>query len=254
MRPIGSRALQPGKSLASEKSPGLAAGFLAFLESFSFIRKNSLSRYLILPSLLSLLTGTLLIAGSYYLVDALSAKYLEKAILILGDWISVLAKFAALAFSFLLFIFLYRPIAQICVIPFLGPLLEKTETLLIGRSIEVSLQKDIRNAFIGGLLSLRYLILELLAFLITIPLGPFQFPIMLCVGGYFLGRSSIDYVLEKNCETMEERKAHVKRLRPAILGLGIGQFLIIMIPVAGVFIAPGPSLVGAALIFYDREK
>jgi hypothetical protein len=43
-------------------------------------------------------------------------------------------------------------------------------------------------------------------------------------------------------------------LLPEIEGLGIAQFLVLLIPILGVLVGPSSSLVGAALLFYPKQE
>jgi CysZ protein len=150
-------------------------------------------------------------------------------------------------------IFSYQLLASVLVIPFLGPLLSQVEKILTGESIDVSLAHDLRNALFGIWGAIRDLVVQLVCLLISLFTGPFQPAVMATITGHFLGRASFDFILEKHTKTLQERRAKVLGLLPEIEGLGIAQFLVLLIPILGVLVGPSSSLVGAALLFYPEQ-
>jgi CysZ protein len=243
----------PMKQLRRHPIPRLLGGFRAFFRGFIFIRQHRLWPYVVLPSLLSLVLGILLLVGIFMGVSWLGSELSED---VPRNWIQVyqaLSTVLAAAIALFVAIFSYQLLASVLVIPFLGPLLSQVEKILTGESIDVSLAHDLRNALFGIWGAIRDLVVQLVCLLISLFTGPFQPAVMATITGHFLGRASFDFILEKHTKTLQERRAKVLGLLPEIEGLGIAQFLVLLIPILGVLVGPSSSLVGAALLFYPEQ-
>lgn len=242
--------------MASDNTPGffsrLGSGFGAFFRGFKFINDHKLWKYIIFPSILSTLLGIGLMFGAYFYVSEWLAGLIGNSESFLVSLLKWFMNIFVFVISFVITLFLYRSLASIVVIPFLGPLLSKVEVILTGKAVEVSIGKDIKNALVGLWVGIKYLLLEILFLLFSFFAGPLQPFVMVLVSGYFLGRGTFDYLLEKHSQTLKERKERAKAFWPEMEGLGVAHVMILFIPVIGVFIAPGSSLVGAALLFYDE--
>uniref|UniRef100_B8HNA8 CysZ protein n=1 Tax=Cyanothece sp. (strain PCC 7425 / ATCC 29141) TaxID=395961 RepID=B8HNA8_CYAP4 len=228
----------------------LAIGFGAFFRGFLFVKKHKLWPYLLLPSLLSAVLGVLLLIGIYAGTDYLVLRFWDGAS---GIWqgiyeslVQVVALVAALFITF----FTYQLLASVLVIPFLGPLLAEVELRLTGEPIATAPWQDFKNAWIGIWMGIRDLCLQLLCLVISLFLGPFQPAFMIAVTSHFLGRASFDFLLEKHTKNLPERHAQTRAYLLEMEGLGLAQFMILLVPLLGVFIAPASALVGAALVFY----
>lgn len=162
--------------------------------------------------------------------------------------------FMVFVISVITTVFMYRIMASIIVLPFLGPLLSRIETLLQGKPVEVSIAKDIKNAILGIWISLKYAFFEILALFLTLVTGPLQPVIMAMISGYFLGRGSFDYLLEKHTLSFRERQERAKEFWPEMQGLGVMQFISLFIPILGPLLAPGIAITAAALLYYDEEN
>jgi CysZ protein len=228
----------------------LFLGFGAFFRGFNFIRQHRLWPYVLLPSMLSLILGISLLLGIYTGVSQQVLAFWQGATGLWADLYQGVIRILAAAIALFLTLILYQLLASLLVVPFLGPLLAKVETLLTGKTIEVSLVQDLKNALLGIWIGIRDLCLQLLCLLVSLFLGPFQPVLMVTVTSHFLGRGSFDFLLEKHTQTLKERQEKTKTWCPEIQGLGLAQFLILLIPILGIFVVPASGLVGAALLFY----
>ncbi|MBW4552579.1 MAG: EI24 domain-containing protein [Aphanocapsa sp. GSE-SYN-MK-11-07L] len=228
------------------------SGFGAFWQGFQFMGKHRLWPYVLLPSLLSVVLGLLLLAGVYTGVSegilqlwhgrGVWAELYETGVSLLAG---AIALFATLV--------IYQFLGSLLIIPFLGPLLAQVEKILHGQAIEVSLFKDFQNAFVGIWIGIRDLFLQIFCLFISLLLGPLQPVLMITVTSHFLGRSSFDFLLEKHTQTLKERQAKTKTWWLEIQGLGLAEFLLLLIPIVGIFVVPASGLVGAALLFYQSS-
>ena len=189
-------------------------GFRAFFRGLGFLFKRRLFAYMIPPSLLSLLLAVGLLfglwQGALYLMDEV-----EHALHAYGaeDFGGFLRFFASLV-AIVLGLLLYRFLAGLLVAPFLGPLLERIEEILLGRSIETSFTEDLRNALLGVRVTLFNMLISITVWLFTFWMGPFQFLVILFTEGFFLGRGSLEYLLEKETDDLKERGRLAGAYRP----------------------------------------
>ena len=231
----------------------LLGGMRAFFNGYRFINKHSLWRYSIIPAILSLLLGVTLIILFYFLLSGLADSLFSRdntAGSIILYW---MAKIFSIVISIFVTIYAYRSLSMIVVNPFLGPLLSQIEKILTGKSVEVTITKDIKNALTGAFIGIKFFIFEIFILFLSLFTGPLSPVIVIWVEAYFLGRGTFDYLLEKHTKTLAERKVRAKSYYPELQGLGLAHFFILMIPIVGIFIAPASSLTGAALIFYAAE-
>lgn len=227
-------------------------GFGAFFRGLAFIRQHHLWPYLLLPSLLSLILGLLLLLGVYTGVSQEILHLWWGARDTWAELYQVATTLLAGAIALFVTLILYQLLGSLLVIPFLGPLLAKVETILTGKTIEVSLSQDFKNAFLGIWIGIRDLCLQLFCLVVSLFLGPLQPVLMVTVTSHFLGRASFDFLLEKHTQTLRERQDKTKTWWAEIQGLGLAEFLILLIPIIGIFVVPASGLVGAALLFYGQ--
>ena len=250
---------------------GFVAGFRAFFQGYALINRHSLWRFVFLPSFISLLVGLLIIVGVYIGLSHLILQFSEWAINATAGlfgfvfeagkvpgWLAATGRFftrvIAASAGVVVNIILYRTMVSIIVIPFMGPLLNEVEKIRLGRSIEVSLGADIRNSLLGVFVAVKFALAGLFVLPVSLPLGPFAVLVNAPAQGYFLGRGAFDYIFEKESESVLERRKLVRRYRSEILGLGLAYFLVLLIPVFGVVVAPPASIAAAALIHHPDEE
>lgn len=242
---------------------GVLFGFRSFFLGLKLIRTHGLWAFVLVPSALSLLVGVAIVWASYYflatgalqithtliayLADTIGAEYQPAA---MPEWLESLIKLIVFTTSFIVQLILYRTVASVLIIPFLGPLLAQVERIETGRSIEVPLMTDVKNTIRGIGVGLKLGLLGLVALGASLFLGPFQFLLNAAVQSYILGRSAFDIVFEKESELHGERRALVREHRLPILGLGLAFFLVMLVPIVGVIIAPVAGTAGACLCFH----
>ena len=227
-------------------------GFSFFFKGIRFIKKHSLWSYLILPAFLSLIAAVFLIVFVFLGISEFLISKINSGNGFLSSIIHAAVWIFSAFFSFSITILLYRIIASLVVMPFLGPLLEKTIFLLHEKQVKISFLSEIKNIIYTLWVNIKFSITGLFVLIATLPLGPFQILVMIFVEGYFLGRASFDPVFESENTKIRERKKLIKIHFYEILGLGSAFFLFLMVPVIGILIAPGAALVGAAMLRHGR--
>ncbi|HMU81926.1 MAG TPA: EI24 domain-containing protein [Leptospiraceae bacterium] len=228
----------------------LAAGFRAYFSSLGFLRKNNLLSHIFLPALAGLLVVALLGACVIFFSGGLSESIFLRLEQFhdLPDFVRTSLRLLFIFAGLVLTVIAYRPLSSMLVLPFIGPILAQVEKVLLGKEIETTVSREIKNAMIGGWLGVQASIAALFIFVITLPLGPVQAPVMFLVNSYILGKSAFDFIFEKETGSVAERRAITKKYRPEILGVGIGFILFLLVPIAGAALAPIFAVVAAARI------
>ncbi|MFN4278643.1 EI24 domain-containing protein [Thermosynechococcus sp.] len=225
------------------------AGFFAFGRGFFFIARHRLWGYLLLPAFLSLALGVALIIAAFWVIQVAGDHWF-----VAGEWqwlyqgfIDILATLIAVFLALIG----YQTLIPLVVIPFLGPLLNRVEKIMTGQTIEVGWRRDLLNAIIGGWFALRDAVLQVIFLLLSFLTGPLQPIVMAIANSYFLGRGSFDYLLEKHSASLKERQLLTRVYTPQIYGLGLAQFLALLIPLVGLVLVPPVGVVAAALLIQD---
>ncbi|MEQ9366999.1 MAG: EI24 domain-containing protein [Leptospirales bacterium] len=236
-------------------------GCLTFTNGLRFIYQHSLWSYIALPCVASFLLGVGVWWGVYFGFDYLSgpgtalltegALQLENPILLgIIEWsAAILGALLAL----ILTLVLYRSLISIVIVPFLGPLVEQIELIVLGRKIETTVRQDLSNLGYGLWTSAKDSAAGIAILLLSLCLGPLNVPVNVLAQSYFLGRGPFDILFEKAAQTRAER-GRLKRLwRVEILGAGLVFFLVLLLPVFGALIAPVSVVTGVARLYYSSD-
>ncbi|MCB1177907.1 MAG: EI24 domain-containing protein [Leptospiraceae bacterium] len=236
-------------------------GFFTFFNSFNLISKYNLWSYVWIPLSISFILGILFfffgISFAYQFIHDPYTKFAERTfseIAFIGVFLEGLIYLIFFVILLLSTSFLYRPIVTIAILPFLETLFERLEK-------ELYPEKNIKQAkfnpalvMAGVLINLKYLVLELLTIPISFFTGPFQ-PIFLTFAqGYFLGRTSFDYIAAEEAKNIEERKYLIKKYSIETWGLGVAQFILLFIPLIGVVFSPLMGVIGSYIIYKENEN
>lgn len=237
-------------------------GCLTFAHGFAFIYQHKLWGFIVLPCLASFALGIGVWLGVYYGFGYLSdlgtglltdgALQLENPILLgILEWsAAILGGLLALILTLILF----RSLISIVIVPFLGPLLEQIELILLGRKIETSYRQDFANISYGLWTSIKHSIAGIGILLLSLCLGPFNLPVNIAAQSYFLGRGPFDMLFEKAARDHVERTRLKKAWRPEIFGAGLVYFFVLLLPFLGALIAPVSVVTGAAILYYSSRE
>ncbi len=248
-----------------------SSSFSLLFTSYSFIRQHALGKYLTLPILASLfslaLVGFAAYLGISTLVDGLGHWLSgEQSLWQEGGIVSFFIGVFVWIASGVFVVFIYSLVVPIVVIPFMGPLLEQLELILLGQTITISVREDFSNAFYAMATGLRHGLYSLLILVASVFTGPLQIPLNIFAQSYFLGRASFDYIFEKiifNKDVFHKKMKNMpsnmaidhKNLlvhsRYAILGNGCAHLAFLLVPILGAIFAPIFSLVAAVRWSYD---
>ncbi len=237
-------------------------GIKAYAKGNRVIFKYNLWPYMILPGMMSLLYVLLLIfAGTVYFPD-LSGFIMEKWIpeVIKGGIMGVIT--SVLLWIFLIFIgyMTYKPVILILFSPVLSYLSEITENAVYNRqSPDFDFKQLLKDILRGLVINMRNIFLMLMFIflawlLIFIPvIGAVFSAIMIFLIQFFYdGSGLVDYTLERKRYSVRESIRFVRSNRARVTGVGMGFFLLMLIPVAGWFTAPTYGTVAATLAALEK--
>ncbi len=164
---------------------------------------------------------------------------------------------------FLLSTKLSKYIVLILLAPMFSLLSEKIDELETGKTYPFNMIQLIKDVFRGVIIALRNLTIELLLIgvftivgLFSGPLSILVVPILWIISAYFFGFSMMDYTCERKKLNIKESVNFVRKNRYFALGNGSMYFLLDLIPVLGMIIAPINGVVGATrgLIEIERKQ
>ena len=236
-------------------------GLRAFGEALLIIRQHKLWGYVLLPGGLSLIFG----AGIAFLAYSVSGNF--------SDWITdkypwefgagfvrKISGFLGSAVIIAGAVLAYKYVILILVAPFMSPLSEKVESYIRGEgaiSVPFSMSRVLRELVRGIRIGLRNIFREIFLTLLLlmaggIPLiGLLSGPAMFAVQSYFAGFGNMDYTLERHMGVRGSVE-FVRDYRGLAVANGMVFLLLLMIPVAGLFLAPSLATVAATVETVER--
>jgi CysZ protein len=247
---------------------GFSLGINTYGEAHRFIAKHNLWGWVLLPGIVNLLFLILLIVvGGSYLSDLNDSIFRWLGIDsspegILGFLVGALYWLIRLVLWLVLALFYlstYKYIVLIITSPFLSILSQKVETLSTGKEYPFSWRQYIVDVTRGLYFCLRAIIIEfslifLLFFLGFIPIIGFVMPIIaMLISFYFYGFGMVDYSAERNLFSVSQSAKFMRRYKGLAIANGMVFYLLFLIPLLGLLIAPAYACVAATLA-YEKIK
>ncbi len=234
----------------------------AYGQVFKLAGKFKLYGFLYISGIISLTIGVGIIYSavifsddiSLFLLKAWKWEWGKNTIANILPWIT----------GFLLLVlgvFVYRYLVAIALSPFMSPLSEKLENGLSGKkdSLNLSISRMLVEFVRGICITLRNLLREigyiiLLMILSFIPLFTWiTTPAIILVQSYYAGFGSMDYCLERHFSIGQSVK-FIRKYRLLTTAHGAMFFLILLIPIAGLVLAPWMSTIAGTQLVYNKMK
>ena len=239
----------------SRFTPDLRDGFTSYTTAWQIIREKRLWFYFVVPGIISLLFGGLVI----YLAIQASGSIRE----LVESWYpwdnarGFVTTVAAIMSGVLVTAFgliIYKYVVLILVAPFMSLLSETVENYLTddNESLSFSIGRAIKEMLRGIRVALRNILREIfftiiLFFVGFIPVvGFISAPAIFILQAYYAGFGNMDFTLERHYGVRGSVR-FVRANRGLAIGNGTVFLLILMIPVLGLFIAPGLATVAGAV-------
>lgn len=238
------------------------SGIAVYKDAWHFLVRHRLWAFVIIPALFNLLLfggwmwGAWSLAADWGLRAEETARQLPYTWLKdFYDWIEWLVRIMVFAMAFLVYGLTYKILILTILSPFHALLAEKVQEKLSGKtSPPFSPAQLWHDIWRGVRIALGNSIRE---WLITIPLGllgliiPFISPlttaVIILTQAYFYGFSMIDYHHECLRISAQDSRHWIWQHRATTAGIGLGFYLLMLIPVLGVLLAPSAAVIAAGL-------
>ncbi|HLF34784.1 MAG TPA: EI24 domain-containing protein [Cyclobacteriaceae bacterium] len=236
--------------------------FLAFKyygETFRFIDRHNLYKYLIVPALLSLgvalfVAWLVWVSSEMVITGVLSRFDFRQLSGFWGDSIEFVFKTILLALIISGYLKIFRYLLLLVLTPSFVWISGKIQSIELGemrefslgmfmknilRSMEIAVMNFIRDLFITSLVIVVVLILTW-----TVPLAPFAIIFVEC---YFFGYAMIDYRNQFLSMSIRESGKVIRKNIGLAVGNGICFNLILLIPLLGIMFGPALALIAAGI-------
>ena len=235
-------------------------GIESYSEAYRLIKSKKLWAYVMLPGVFSILFGSGIFFLAWHYSGGISNFLSNNYPFDFGkNEFAAVAQYAGWIIIGALAYVSYKYIILILVAPFMSPLSEKIEAHLQGRKSTAgfSLTRAGKELWRGLRVSLRNLFRELiytgiLLLLGLVPLvGFISAPAIFAIQAYFVGFGNMDYTLERHMG-VKESADFVGDYKGLAIANGSIFLLLLMIPVAGLFLAPSLATVASAVETVQR--
>jgi len=239
-------------------------GIKSYFEAHQLISKHKLWVFVLIPGIINLflfciifaIAWTTADAFAYLIMDFLGIVDVDGAMLI----VKIVLSFLIRVILVLMYLMVYKYLVLIIMSPFLAILSEKIERIVTGTQYSFQFNQFIKDVIRGSFLATKNMFIELilitiLMLLSLVPLVNFVTPIMiLIVQGYYFGFSLIDYTNERRKLSVKESAAFVSDHKGLSIGIGLGFYVILLIPVLGLLLAPTYGVTAATLSVLKQSE
>ena len=237
-------------------------GIKSYGDAHRLIVKHKLWGYVFFPGIINLVLFILVCLLGYYSKDIV-VKWVFDFLGLSGEHTGIARFFISLLhvvlnlfvyyLVFMIYLSTYKYIVLMIMPPLLAVLSEKTERLMTGRKYKFQFKQFIRDIVRGLLIVLRNLLIELgfviiLFILGFVPLLGLVCPvIMFLVSMYYYGFSMMDYSNERARLSVSQSVTFVRKHKGFAIANGFIFYVLLMIPLVGLLIAPSYAVVAAAI-------
>lgn len=237
-------------------------GTSTFGDAHRFITKHKLWWYVFLPGIINLAFILLIIFFGFELVDCFTEWVYTKLGLnaehtgflkVLFSLMKFIVGFLLKIALFFFYLAIYKYLILAILSPFLAMLSEKVEEKFTGKTYPFVFKHYVQDILRGLKINFRNMFVEilwivLLFFISFIPLIGFIVPVILfLVSSYFYGFAMMDYSLERYRLSVKESIKFARKNKGFAIANGIIFYLLFIIPVIGLLVAPSYSCVAAAI-------
>ncbi|MBI2966387.1 MAG: EI24 domain-containing protein [Bacteroidetes bacterium] len=244
-------------------------GIDCYREAHRIIREHRLWLFVILPGVINLLLFAVTFYFGWIYSDILTSQIMGFINITNNDgsFVHILQKVLAFVILFvlrllfiILYLYIYKYVILILMSPVLAWLSERTEEIITGRKYPFNPVQFSRDVLRGVCIAVRNLVIQSLILLLCFLLGfvpvlgliaPLPAFLAEC---YFYGFSLMDYSNERHKLTVRESVSFINSHFTLSATLGGGFYLLMMIPVAGIIIAPAYSAIAATVAVCRRRE
>lgn len=248
----------------------LLIGTRTYMDAHVLIREHKLWGFVVIPGIVNLMLFTVTIAIGWEYSDRITEIILEaigwgdKDDSDLGVLNTIIQWFFMILFRLIFIIFylsLYKYIVLIIMSPVLAILSDKANEILSGEKSVFNLKQFITDVVRGITIAIRNLFTELIIlfllfiFFTAIPVIGWISPIlMFTVEFFFYGFSMIDYTNERKKLSVKQSSSYIYKHKGVAIANGAMFYLMLMVPVVGLMVAPAYGVVAAAIAAHEIDK
>lgn len=225
-------------------------GISAYSEAHRVLFKYRLTKYLVIPGIITVAYTVLffLVVGYFASRISTEADAYPAWLSWMGDFTHWLLRTVYWVGMVLLYFWSLKYVVQVMLAPILSNLSVAVEKKVLGQEPpEITWRESLQDIGRSLRLAIRNSIHELFTcFLLNLIPGVGQVGAML-VSSYFYGFGYMDYVMERKRMTIQQSVAFCRRHRGLALGLGVVMYLLMFIPFVGWALAPTYATVAATL-------
>ena len=249
-------------------------GFKAVFQSFTFIAKYRLWPYYIYPILIDVVLSASILALLFQYTDQIAAAcsqwlgvstHQSAQYQSLWSMLNTAANYSIEILiwvcSLVIYFILRKNLLILCSSPIMSLLSDRVSEIHKGQKTAFNGPLFVRGIWRSSLLSLRNVIVELLASVIIFfatfigllggPLAIIALPLLSAVGfmisSYYFGTSLVDYALERQQMSMAQTIKYNRENRMAVMGIGAAFHVLLWIPVIGISLSVVLGTAGATL-------
>ena len=238
----------------------LIRSITAYFDAIPAISRYRLWGYVIFSAILSMVIGYALYKVAGGLGNTVSDMLLSR-----WEWgsgnsvVEFISDLLSKGIFLFVFWFMYKYIMFVILAPIMSLISEKIESIHDGtESAPFSISGAISDMLRGLRIAIRNIVRELLLTLLIVILG--LFPALTLFSGiglylvqsYYAGFGNMDYYLERRMN-VRETVDFVRRRKLAAVGSGLGYMLLLLIPVAGIILAPLLGAISATLFLLEES-
>lgn len=221
----------------------IVKGLQAYSEALSLLSKLKLWKYFVIPIMISVFVAFGVIGAAYGWSDNIGGLIAKAWVWEWGkETFTSIGTFIGAVIIIVLGLIIYKHIIMALSAPFMGPVSEKIEAHITGRSTSKKSTATFGILLLRGIrINIRNLCKELF---LTIPLlilklipgvNIFSAALLFLLQAYYAGFGNMDYTLERYYLYKDSIK-FVQRNRGIAIGNGIGFLLLLLVPVIGVIV------------------
>jgi CysZ protein len=233
----------------------ITQGIKSYAKAIGLINKLNLWKYFFVPAIIGLVIGVIILFLAYAASDNIGDKIASVWVWEWGkEVVTTISHFIGGLLVIIIGITLYKHIVMALSAPFMGPVSEKIEVHLTGKSINLTdtpseflellirgLQINIRNLFFELLFTLPLMLLSLIPVL-----NLFSTVLIFYIQSYYAGFGNMDYTLERYFGYNDSIQ-FVKRHKGAAVGNGLLFSILLYIPLIGIMVTLPISTVASTI-------
>ena len=238
-------------------------GLSIYAQSIPLSFDGRFIRYLFYTGIVSLLLGLLFLGGVFYTGWDAYHEIITKWAATEGIWGKIVLA-GKEVFPFFLLILLAFVLFKNIILIVSGPILAKLSSAvdysLTGKAEDLSgsvahqIQRTIRFSIWSSIREILFTLLCLPLNFIPVVGSILATVLMFLIQSYYAGANYMDFTLERRGLNAQEGIAVIRNNRALVTGIGAGFMLLLLVPLAGLILAPAAAVIAATTGYIQKIK